>query len=62
VNRRQAKREACFRAALVLEGALAGGWESLDRYGPGRTKVEDALNELIAELERRAGTSVEVTR
>src|SRR5882762_2719102 len=52
---RQAARRAAFHAALVIENALAGGWETLDRYGIDRPRVEAALNTLCAELERRAG-------
>lgn len=56
MNRRDAKRAACERAASALETALAGGWEVLDGYGEeGREKVEAALAELIGELERRGG-------
>lgn len=55
MDKRTAKREACFRAAMVIETALAGGWETLDRYGDDREKVEDALNELMASLINRSG-------
>lgn len=54
MDKREAKREACDRAASVIETALAGGWEVLDKYGEDRPKVENALNELVAELEARA--------
>lgn len=52
---REARRLAAYHAGLVVETALANGWETLDRYGADRPRVEDALNELCAELDRRAG-------
>lgn len=55
MNKREAKRIACRHAALTIENALEGGWESLDRYGDDRDKVEDALNDLVTELDRRGG-------
>lgn len=55
MNRPEAKRAACRRAASVLETALGGGWEQLDMYGADRPKVEAALQELITELDRRGG-------
>jgi hypothetical protein len=51
---REAARLAAFHAGLVIESALAGGWETLDRYGDDRPRVEAALAELCTELERRA--------
>ena len=54
MSARQAARLAAFHAALAIENALAGGWETLDRYGADRPRVEAALAELRAELERRA--------
>lgn len=41
----------------MLETALGGGWEELDMYGEDRAKVEAALQELVAELDRRGGAS-----
>lgn len=59
MDRRKAKREACFSASLALDTALAGGWDSLDkRYGEDDAeKVRECINDLIKELERRAGGS-----
>ncbi len=57
MNRSEAKRAACRRAASALETALGGGWEQLDMYGSDRSKVEAALQDLIAELDRRGGGS-----
>lgn len=54
MSSRQAARLAAFHAGLILEAALADGWEALDRYGADRSRVEAALRELRAELERRA--------
>lgn len=58
MNRREAKRQACLRAHVVILTALAGAdadW--LDgRYGEDDAeKVAAALNELAEELARRAG-------
>jgi hypothetical protein len=56
MDRRTAKREACFRAALCLESALAGGWDGLDdRYGEDADRVRDAINEIVSELTKRGG-------
>lgn len=52
-----AARLAAFHGAAVIESALANGWETLDRYGADRPRVEAALNELRAELDRRARRS-----
>lgn len=49
-----AARLAAFHAAAAIESALANGWETLDRYGEDRPRVEAALNDLRAELDRRA--------
>lgn len=59
MDRRKAKRAACFSAALALDTALAGGWDSLDtRYGEeGAEKVRECISEIIAELERRASST-----
>jgi hypothetical protein len=55
MTKRQAKREACLKAATVLQNALDAGWET-DYWYPVK-KDEDAflkaMNELIEELERR---------
>jgi hypothetical protein len=55
VNKAEAKREANFRAAMVIESALEGGWRELDRYGKDREKVEDQPNDLAARLVARSG-------
>lgn len=58
MNAQEAKRAACWRAAGVVENALAGGWDELDRlYGDDAGKVRAALNDVVAELERRGGGS-----
>jgi hypothetical protein len=54
LNKREAKKIAYRHAAMAIEGALAGGWETLDRYGDDRDKITDALNEIAAELDRRS--------
>lgn len=54
MNKREAKREACFRVAMVAENALETGWIA-ERY-PDETdkvKVSEAVSELIKELIRR---------
>lgn len=48
MNQRQIKRDACFKAALALRGVLDGGW-LLDED----PRLQEAMQELIAELERR---------
>ncbi len=55
MTRTEARQEACFRAALVIETALEGGWETLDRYGDDRELVEAELNKLAASLLKRSG-------
>ncbi|MGA4995880.1 hypothetical protein [Nonomuraea bangladeshensis] len=56
MDKRRIKREACFRAAMALDTALAGGWDTLDElYGKDADKVRDAINEIVTELKRRAG-------
>ncbi|MFB4318791.1 hypothetical protein ACA361_32360 [Actinomadura sp. 21ATH] len=52
---REAARWAASHASLAIENALANGWETLDRYGADRPRVQAALNDLVAELARRAG-------
>lgn len=56
MNRREAKREACFRVAMVAENALSSGDEWLYSNYPDdndRERVTDAIGELIEELTRR---------
>ncbi len=48
MNQRQAKRDACFRAACCLENALAEGWLMDDD-----PKLSEAMHDFIAELKRR---------
>lgn len=48
MNQRQAKREACFRASLVLETALGSGWLLDDD-----PRIVDGVHEIIEELARR---------
>lgn len=65
MNKPEAKREACRRAATALETAMDSGWPVWDegaetdepKYGTEENgqKVADALNELIEELKRRGG-------
>lgn len=53
-RRQRARRTAHHHAALALEGALAAGWDTLDRYSAAdRQLVEEALEELIAAHHRR---------
>lgn len=60
LTKRTAKNEACFRAAMALENALEGGWETMDKYGEdGRVMVVDGVQQIITELLRRAGRSLE---
>jgi hypothetical protein len=55
MNRREAKRQACNRAAGAIDSALAAGWDNLDEmYGEDADKIRDALTEIVAELDRRA--------
>lgn len=63
MNQREAKKEACRRAATCLSTAMETGWPVWDndastdepKYGTVEDgkKVAAALNELIAELDRR---------
>jgi len=57
MNKREAKRAACWHAALVLYSNLAAGWESLyERYPEeDADRIVDALNEITEELFRRSG-------
>lgn len=56
MNRREAKREACFRVAMVAENALETGDEWLTHYDEAdQERVATAINELIEELTRRGG-------
>jgi hypothetical protein len=65
MNARDAKREACRRAASCLSTAMDSGWPVWDeqastdepRYGSveGGEKVAAALKEIIDELDRRGG-------
>jgi hypothetical protein len=65
MNRAEAKREACRRAATALRTAMDSGWPVWDegagtdepKYGTEANgqRVADALLELIAELDRRGG-------
>lgn len=57
MSNRHAARRAAWHAAVAIEAALAAGWDTLDRYGPDRPRIEAALNDLCAELERRAQPS-----
>jgi hypothetical protein len=55
---RQAKREAKFRAGLILESALASGWqESIeDRYGArDAERIADELQNLATRLIESSG-------
>jgi hypothetical protein len=55
MSRAEARRRAAFHAALVLETALGGGWDSLDQYGEeGRELVEREIGAIIDRLEARA--------
>lgn len=49
MTKRRAKKEACFRSALVLRNALGQGW-LLDED----ERIATGVREIIAELERRA--------
>lgn len=56
MNGREAKREACFRAAMVIENALSDGVEWLGSRYPDekdQERVADALRDLVKELIRR---------
>lgn len=55
MDRRTAKREACWRAASVVGDALKQGWPDADLYPDDaeRARVAAELNNLVAELERR---------
>lgn len=52
-RRRRAKATAYHHAALAVDGALAAGWPTLDRYAD-RQLVEEALEELAEDLRRRS--------
>jgi hypothetical protein len=62
MNAREAKQEACRRAASVIETAMASGWPAYDD-GAGRERYSEsdgervvaALNNIIDELGRRGG-------
>lgn len=65
MNKTEAKREACRRAASCLATAMDSGWPVWDdnastdvpKYGSEANgqKVAAALKEIIAELDRRGG-------
>ncbi|TMR28342.1 hypothetical protein [Actinomadura geliboluensis] len=54
MNRREAKREACYRVAMVAENALSGGWLAEHYPDPeDELAVADGVQEVIEELTRR---------
>ncbi len=65
MNQRQARKEACRRAASCLRTAMESGWPIWDAgartdepaYGTEENglKVSAAMEDLIAELARRGG-------
>ncbi|MGI5293255.1 hypothetical protein ACQEVF_59455 [Nonomuraea polychroma] len=58
MDKRTAKREACFRAALGLESLLNSDWPTglAERYGEADAeKVIEGMNELMRELATRGG-------
>ncbi len=65
MNRAEAKREACRRAAVCLATAMESGWPVWDagedtdtpKYGTEAAgqMVADGLLQIIAELSRRGG-------
>lgn len=57
MNRRVAKREACWRAAIALRSAMDSGWP-YEQYESDEdlAAVSGGLEELIVELERRGHT------
>jgi len=54
MTRAQVRAAAARAAAMALEGALSGGWESLDRFGPDERRVVDAIGAIAARLHRTA--------
>lgn len=53
MDRRTAKREACWRGAKVIHDAMTQGWPS-DQYDEVEyEQVSAGLEELVKELERR---------
>ncbi|MFH8805193.1 hypothetical protein ACH4F6_37585 [Streptomyces sp. NPDC017936] len=59
MNRREARREANFRAGLILESVLAAGWSSdpdvVERYGQDVADVIAEEMESIAQSLRNRG-------
>ena len=56
MNRREAKREACFRVAMVADNALSEGWLAEHYPDEGdEWAVAGAVQEVIDELTRRGG-------
>lgn len=58
MNRRQAKREACFIASVAIDAGL-GSWEDyngIDPSSPDGIRVAVALRELRDELHARGAT------
>jgi hypothetical protein len=53
VDKRTAKREACWRAAQVVRQAMGEGWPGDEYPEEDFPKVSDALHDVVAELERR---------
>lgn len=56
MNRRDAKREAYFHAAMMLRNILAGGWTASDdpRYtAADAERIDDALREVVDGLANR---------
>lgn len=59
MDKRTAKREACWRAACVIEDAMSGGWPA-EHYATDQEfrQVSEALHNVITELERRGAQAV----
>lgn len=53
MDRRTAKREALWRAAGLIRSCLDAGYDFDEPYGDDAEKVERAMGEVLAELERR---------
>jgi hypothetical protein len=64
MNRREAKKEACRLCAGLLRGQLAAGWPwegddlGEDMEGDDADRLQEAIDDLIAEMARRASSRV----
>jgi hypothetical protein len=61
MTKRQAKSEACFCAALIVQNKIDCGWERYEEGDDGREQFDAAMRELVLELHRRGRKYEETT-